>query len=99
MKKLTCLLLILPSLAHAVNVTDSQAKDVQEKAQILIQEAVKLYQFATNARLLIKQNFEMQVQGTTTTVTMPTAVKNEVVNVNAYNAIKNDMAATFNSLP
>lgn len=97
--KLLLVISLLSPSARAANVTQAQVKDVQVKAVDIQQKAFQLLRYANYANSLFDDNFQVSVAFSTTTVAVPTNLKNELINVTYYQSLKAQLQAAIDALP
>ena len=93
------IVVLLASNSFASNVTQAQVQQAQAGSQAILNCAIELLSFANSANALFNANFEATISGSTFTVTIPTSVKNALIDTTVYAAKKQKCIDAFNTLP
>ena len=97
--KLLLALLTIPSLSWGANVTQAQVKSAKTTLNAIQAKTAEMIRYASYADHLFDINFELIMPGSTSTVTVPTAVRNELIGVQKYQQLKGELETLVNSLP
>lgn len=97
MKKLFFLLFI-PSLSFGA-VTEAQVDQANACAQAIFACSTDLLRYTQNVKALFRSGFTVPVAGSTTTVTIPQTLQDEIINVQGYQTKKGNCVTAFNSCP
>jgi hypothetical protein len=95
------LLIVLLSVSNSLasNVTQAQVQQAQQGSQAVFNCAVELLSYTSYANSLFNSNFELSVNGSTSTVTIPNALKNSLIDTTVYAAKKQKCLDAYNTLP
>lgn len=93
------LLALISGPSWAINVTQAQVKDVQDKSAQIQIKATQILRYANYVNSLFDDNFNVNVAFSTTTIAVPTSLKNELINVTLYLSLKAQLQALVDALP
>lgn len=93
------LLILLPSVSFGANISPAQVQAAKNGATAIIQCGIDILKFVNGVDILIRQNFEVGIVGSTETVALSQAQKDRVIDTSVYQAKKQACVDAFNTLP
>lgn len=91
------ILMLACSFCWGAGITAQQTDQVQQAANKIAQTAQQIQQFAAKVRQLIDNNYQFNVDFSTTPVQLTPQQQQDIVTY--YQGLKNQLAAQFGNLP